>query len=168
MLNLKAKHNLPLEGYLNCHNSYINSIKSTRPTMTLSGKEASVQLTDRSRRELWPIKLGYPPPKPNIRKVFLNTRWCWLSTFCAVEEKGRKATRVHEMYYRFQVGTSGPRKLYSQQYKQLLTNWWPQWPLWLCKNSCLSIQYSGNHRTHLRRSVWIVTQVWVSSSRIIN
>jgi len=67
----------------------------SRTTMILAGRVASVQLTDRSRRESWPIELGYPPPTnerwksapQHPRMLTLNSLCCW----------GREATRVHEM-----------------------------------------------------------------------
>jgi hypothetical protein len=70
----------------------------SRPAMTLSGRADSVQLTNQSKRELWPIKLGYPPPTTkhwdsvpqHQRMLTLNSLCCW--------GEGREATRVHEMY----------------------------------------------------------------------
>jgi len=81
----------------------------SRPTMTLSGKAASVQLTDRSRRELWPIKLWYPPPitehwesvPHHPRMLTLNSLYCW----------GRR-NGSHKNAWdinKFQAGSSGPR-----------------------------------------------------------
>jgi Predicted permease, DMT superfamily len=92
----------------------------SRQTTTLSERVASVQLTDRSKRELWPIKLGYSPPTTehweNVpqypRMLILNSLCCW----------GRRKGSHKSSWdvYRFQVGPSGPRNYLVSNTKSCL------------------------------------------------
>jgi hypothetical protein len=118
------------------------------------GEVASVQLTDRSRRDLWPIKSGYPSPTTeHWKSVPQYPRMLTLSSLCCWGRSHKSAWDV----YRFQVGPSGPRNSLVSNTTvayQLVTT---TATLVVWELLSLTIQQPGNHRTHLRRSVWIVT-----------